>query len=164
MAMVDEMRSKEEDDGWQSSWSLTDPTRELSWNEKRIPLLVEDYLAEGERYFSDSKSLGVVAVGEGNALRKAGGRGDTRYGAWLTRWKHWSLKVQRGEKVGFLGLPYARSAEESEYQQKTAECLDQYARDGIRISVGVNCGGFRPNNLEKVYFLDRWETGCPICR
>ena len=147
MAMVDELRNREEDDGWQSAGALTDPTRELSRNENRIPFSVDDYLAEDERYFCDSKRLCAVAVGEGNALKKAVGRRDTRYGAWVTRWKHWSLKVQRWKTVGVCDLPYARSAEESEYQRKNAERLDQYARDGIRISTGVNCGVFRPNNL-----------------
>ena len=100
----------------------------------------------------------MVAVGEGNALKKAGGRRDTRYDAWVTRWKHWSLQVQRWKTVVVCDLPYARSVEESEYQQKTAECLDQYARDRISILTGVNCGGFRPNDLEQVYLLDRWEN------
>ena len=60
--------------------------------------------------------------------------------------------------VGICELPYARSGEESEYQRHTSDRLDQFERDRIRISTGVDCHGFRPNSLGDVYFLDRWEN------
>ena len=79
MAMVYDLRSTEEVGGLQSEGALTDPTQELSWNEKQIPFSLEDFLAKGERYFCDSKCLRAVAVGEGNALKNASGRWDKRY-------------------------------------------------------------------------------------
>lgn len=97
-------------------------------------------------------------MGQGNAL-KVGGAGsrDTRYGAWVARWKHWSLKIGGWRTVGSCDMANARSSIECTYQRTTAEYLDMVG-SGEKKPSQLGDGGFRPTRLDRVYFLDEWNN------
>ena len=67
--MINSLRGIEAEDGWQSAGALTDLNRELSGNEERILVSLNDCFSNSGRYCSDSKRLSAVAIGDGNFLR-----------------------------------------------------------------------------------------------
>ena len=148
---------------WESKGELTDENRELSPAEKKIPFSIEDYIKFERRVFRDAGRFLAIPIGRGNATKTSVGGRDTRYGACVARWKHWSLKVAKWKTAGSCDMAHARAEIEWVYQRQMGEFLDKIEAGETAVP-GIGEAEQRPAGMDRLYFLDTWENGLKICR
>ena len=68
------------------------PARARHPIEDEMPRL-QAYMDHQDLYFLDARRFSVIPAGEAEDLVCLDSDAPCRYGAWVARWKHWSLRV-----------------------------------------------------------------------